>query len=63
MAEELRTRFTRARLAAIVQHKLHEDGNCHASSNVAIVPQLGYLVSIDNGDSVTVRLVEELAEA
>jgi hypothetical protein len=63
MADELRTRFTRARLAAIVGHKLREDGHCQASSHVAIVPKMGYLVAIDNGDSVTIRLVEELTEA
>ena len=62
MAEELRARFTRARLAAIIEHKLREDGNCQASSHVAIVPKMGYLVAIDNRDTLTIRLVEELAE-
>jgi hypothetical protein len=61
MAEELRTRFTRARLAAIVEHELREH-NGHASSHVAIVPQMGYLVAIHNEDVVTIRLVEELHE-
>ncbi|NYF91774.1 hypothetical protein RBB79_19100 [Tunturiibacter empetritectus] len=63
MAEELKSRFTRARLAAIVEHELREDGNCQASSHVVIVPQVGYLVAIENGESVTIRLVEELTEA
>jgi hypothetical protein len=59
MSDELKTRFTRARLAAILEHELRERGNSHASSHVAIVPQMGYLVSIGNGDSLTIRLVEE----
>jgi hypothetical protein len=32
-------------------------------AHVAIVPQMGYLVVIENGDLVTIRLVEELTEA
>jgi len=59
MAEELKSRFTRARLAAILEHELIESGNCDARSHVAIVPELGYLVTIGNGDSLTIRLIEE----
>jgi len=46
-------------LAAILEHELREGGNHEANPHVAIVPQLGYIVAIDNGDSVTIRLVEE----
>jgi hypothetical protein len=63
MAEELRTRFTRATLAAIVEHELRENGSGHASSHVTIVPQMGYLVAINKEDVVTIRLVEELSGA
>ena len=59
MADELRRRFTQARLAAILEYELKETGNHHARPHVAIVPQHGYLVAIGDGDSVTIRLVEE----
>lgn len=59
MGEELRTRFMRARLAAMLEHELRENGNSHARSHVAIVPRMGYLVAIGDGDSVTIRLVQE----
>ena len=59
MKDELRTRFVRARLAAIVEHELREKGHDHAHSHVAIVPEMGYLVAIGNGDSLTIRLVQE----
>jgi hypothetical protein len=59
MADELKSRFMRARLAAIVEYELREGGNSHASSHVAIVPRMGYLVAIGNGDSMTIRLIEE----
>ena len=59
MADELKTKFMRARLAAILAHELRERGNHNADSHVAIVPHMGYLVAIGNGDSVTIRLVEE----
>ena len=59
MGDELRRRFMRARLAAILDHELCENGNTKARSHVAIVPQMGYLVAIDEGDSLTIRLVEE----
>jgi hypothetical protein len=59
MGDELRRRFTRARLAAILKHELRESGNVAARSDVAIVPRMGYLVSIDNGESLTVRIVDE----
>jgi hypothetical protein len=59
LADELRRRFTRARLAAILDHQLKETGKYHARSHVAIVPQHGYLVTIGDGDSLTIRLVEE----
>lgn len=49
----------RARLAAILEHELAENGNNSARSHVAIVPQMGYLVAIGEGDSLTIRLVEE----
>ncbi|MGC2400164.1 MAG: hypothetical protein WA510_10295 [Acidobacteriaceae bacterium] len=59
MADELRRRFTRARLAAILEYELRESGKHHARPHVAIVPQHGYLVAIGDGDSVTIRLVED----
>ena len=59
MADELRRRFVRARLAAILEHELHECGQSHVRSHVAIVSQMGYLVTIGNGDSLTIRLVED----
>ena len=59
MTDELKPRFVRARLAAILEHELRESGNHEVSSHVAIVPNMGYIVVIDNGDSVTIRLVEE----
>jgi hypothetical protein len=59
MADELRRKFMRARLAAIVEHELQERGDSYARSHVAIVPKMGYLVTIGNGDSTTIRLVEE----
>jgi hypothetical protein len=59
MADELKIRFTRARLAAIVEHELREGGNEEARSHVAIVPRLGYLVTIGNGESTTIRLVQD----
>jgi hypothetical protein len=46
-------------LAAILEHELRESGNRHARPHVAIVPQHGYLVAIGDGDSLTIRLVEE----
>jgi hypothetical protein len=46
-------------LAAILEHELRESGNRHARPHVAIVPQQGYLVAIGDGDSLTIRLVEE----
>lgn len=58
MTEELRQRFVRARLAAILQHELREEGYLDASSHVAIVPSMGYLVAIGRGDYLTIRLVE-----
>jgi hypothetical protein len=59
LADELRRRFTRARLAAILEYELQESGKRYARPHVAIVPQHGYLVAIGDGDSVTIRLVEE----
>jgi hypothetical protein len=59
MGDELRSRFTRARLAAILEHELRESGNIDARPHVAIVPRMGYLVTIGNGDSLTIRLVQE----
>jgi hypothetical protein len=59
MGDELRRRFMRARLAAILDHELNENGSTNARSHVAIVPQMGYLVAIGDGDSLTIRLVEE----
>ncbi len=59
MAEDLTRRFTRARLAAILEHQLREAGNQDARSHVAIVPRMGYLVTIHDCDSLTIRLVEE----
>jgi hypothetical protein len=59
MADDLRRRFMRARLAAIFEHELREAGHDDARSHVAIVPSMGYLVAIDNRDSLTIRLVED----
>jgi hypothetical protein len=59
MGDEIKRKFMRARLAAILEHELSESGNHNARSHVAIVPQMGYLVAIGDGDSLTIRLVEE----
>ncbi len=59
MADELRRRFMRARLAAILEHELRASGKHHACPHVAIVPQNGYLIAIGDGESLTIRLVEE----
>ena len=59
METELRTRFMRARLAAILEHELRESGNQQARFHVAIVPRMGYFVAIGDGDSLTIRLVQE----
>ena len=59
METDLRSRFMRARLAAILEHELRDSGNHEARSHVAIVPQMGYFVAIDSGDSLTIRLVQE----
>lgn len=59
MADELKQKFTRARLKAILEHELREQGHNEASSHVAIVPRLGYFVAIGNGDDLTIRLVQE----
>lgn len=59
MADELKPRFVRARLAAILEHELRESGNHRVNSHVAIARHMGYIVAIDDGDSVTIRLVEE----
>jgi hypothetical protein len=59
MTDVLKPRFVRARLAAILEHELREGGNHEANPHVAIVPEMGYIVAIDNGDSLTIRLVEE----
>ena len=56
---DLRSRFMRARLAAIVEQELLEGGDGRARSHVVIVPRMGYLVTIGDGDSLTIRLVEE----
>jgi hypothetical protein len=59
MGDELKNRFTRARLAAILKHELRESGYVDAQPHVAIVPRMGYLIAIGNGDSLTIRLVQE----
>ncbi len=59
MTDDLKRRFTRARLAAILEHELHEAGHRQARSHVAIVPRMGYLVAIHDSDSLTIRLIEE----
>lgn len=59
MADELRTKFMRARLAAILEQELRESGHTHVRSHVAIVPKMGYIVAIDNHEDVTIRLIEE----
>jgi len=58
MGDELRQRFMRARLKAISEHELREEGYLNASSHVEIVPRLGYFVAIGRGDNMTIRLVE-----
>jgi hypothetical protein len=55
----LRRKFMRARLAAILEHELTENGKSSARSHVAIVPRMGYLLTIGDGESLTIRLVEE----
>jgi hypothetical protein len=59
LAEELRRRFTRARLAAMLEHELRETGRHHIRSHVSIIPQHGYLVAMGDGEAVTIRLIEE----
>jgi len=59
MGDELRSRFTRARLAAILEHELRESGKMNAQPHVEIVPRMGYLVTIGDGESLTIRLVQE----
>ena len=59
MGDDLRQRFTRARLKAILEHELREEGRHGASSHVEIVPRLGYFVAIGHGDDLTIRLVQE----
>jgi hypothetical protein len=43
----------------MLEYELREKGKHHARSHVAIVPQHGYLVAIGDGESLTIRLVEE----
>lgn len=59
MGDELRQRFTRARLRAMLEHELEEAGRHGTSSHVEIVPRLGYFVAIGHGDDLTIRLVQE----
>jgi len=59
MTDEIKIRFMRARLAAILEHELRESGRGHIQSHVAIVPEMGYFVALDNHDDVTIRLIEE----
>jgi len=59
MRDDLRAKFMRARLAAILKHELRESGCTHVRSHVAIVPEMGYFVAIDDHEDVTIRLVEE----
>ena len=59
MGEELKQKFTRARLKAILEYELREEGRHDATSHVEIVPRLGYFVAIGHGDDLTIRLVQE----
>jgi hypothetical protein len=59
--DQLKQRFTRARLKAILDHDLREAGHHEAASHVEIVPRMGYLVAIGHGEALTIRLVEEYA--
>jgi hypothetical protein len=59
LRDELKTKFMRARLAAILQCELRESGRSHIQSDVAIVPEMGYLVSLHSHEDVTIRLIEE----
>jgi hypothetical protein len=43
----------------MLEYELRENGKHHARPHVAIVPQHGYLVAIGDGESLTIRLVEE----
>lgn len=58
VGDELHQKFTRARLKAILEHELREEGRHDASSHVEIAPRLGYFVAIGHGDEMTIRLVE-----
>ena len=58
MGDDLHQRFTRARLKAILEHELQEQGRHDAKSHVEIAPRLGYFVAIGHGDDMTIRLVE-----
>jgi hypothetical protein len=57
-AEELRQRFVGARMAAILRHELREQGYLSASADVAVATNMGYVVAIGRGASLTLRLVE-----
>jgi hypothetical protein len=59
MSDELKQRIIRARLKAILEHELREEGRHEASSHIEIVPRLGYLIAIGHGDDLTIRLVQE----
>jgi hypothetical protein len=59
MRAELKRRFIRARLRAILERALRLEGRAEASSHIEIVPRLGYLVAIGHGDDFTIRLVQE----
>ena len=59
MADELKSKFVRARLAAILEHELRECGDHEVNAHVEIAQDMGYFVAIEDGESVTIRLVGE----
>jgi hypothetical protein len=59
MADELKTRFTRARLEAIMSHELSENDMKAARAEVFSVSPIGYIGLIEHLDGTrSVRLYE-----
>lgn len=59
MSDELKQRFIRARLKTILEHELGKRDATKLAPHIEIVPRLGYLIAIGDGDDLTIRLVQE----
>jgi hypothetical protein len=55
MSDELKQLIIRAKLKAILEHELREEGRHEAISHIEVVPRLGYLIVIGYGDNLTIR--------